>query len=142
MAAPAKQGKDSPEYNAVKQKVNQIAKLCQYSLPVLATELLANGLLTDLEHSAAGNANHSAFERTVQVITIVRNLIERNTSYFHQFIDALKESDLTQAASDLEGSLAAASSAQVSPHSAAAVQSGKWNVYVAQTFTAKVRKFN
>ena len=142
MAAPAKQGKDSPEYKAVKQKVNQIAKLCQYSLPVLATELFANGLLTDIEHSAAGNANHSAFERTVQVITIVRNLIERNTSYFHQFIDALKESDLTQAASDLEGSLAAASSAQVSPHSAAAVQSGKWNVYVAQKFTAKLRKLN
>ena len=134
MAAPAEQGKDSPEYKAVKQKVNQIAKLCQYSLPVLATELFANGLLTDIEHSAAGNANHSAFERTVQVITIVRNLIERNTSYFHQFIDALKESDLTQAASEL----AAACSAQVSPHSAAAVQSGKWNVYVAQKFTANI----
>ncbi len=128
--ATALKGRDTPEYKAVKQKFNQIAKLSQHSLIGLAAELFANDLLTDIEYGAARNKNHLAFDRALEVITIIMNLIESDTSYFSKFIAALKESDLTQAVSELEGSLAPASSAQ----------SSKWDVYVVLKFTAKTLK--
>ena len=97
-----KNSKDSPEYKAVKIQFGSIVKRSQFVLSVLANELFSKDLISDFEHGKAMNNNQPAFDRASELIKSILTKIENDSSYYGTFVEALRESDLRDAADDLE----------------------------------------
>ena len=99
------EGKASLEYKVVKSRLVPLVKQTQHELDELANGLFSKGLISQLEHSDAMNANQPAHHRATNMMSSVLTKIEKISLCYHTFIEALREAEFADIANELESSL-------------------------------------
>ena len=91
-------GKDSSEYKVVRNQLVSIVKRSQHVLSILAGELFNIDLISDFELGKAMTNNHPAYNRASKLIESILTKIEKDSTCYSTFVEALRESDLRDVA--------------------------------------------
>ena len=87
-------GKNTPEYQTVVELVETLRLAVKANLTTLGGALMSSGLISSDNESSLRNSNQSESQRAARCVELVQEMIEQDTSNYHQFIRVLESNKL------------------------------------------------